>query len=86
MEKKRYYKKKVGEAHVGREWDSDESSTDSSSDEDIANIAINKGLLFPNVGQNASWLRTTRRRYILEIPPNTLLLMMGVALVMIMMI
>jgi hypothetical protein len=22
MEKKRYYKKKVGEAHMGREWDS----------------------------------------------------------------
>jgi hypothetical protein len=49
-EKKRYYKKKGGDAHVCREWDSDESSTDSSSDEDAANIAINKGLLFPNVG------------------------------------
>jgi hypothetical protein len=49
MEKK-YYKKKSGEAHMGREWDSDESSTDSSSDEDTANIAVNKGLLFPNVG------------------------------------
>jgi chromosome segregation ATPase len=35
---------------MGREWDSDESSTDSSSDEDAANIAINKGLLIPNVG------------------------------------
>jgi transcription initiation factor IIF auxiliary subunit len=35
---------------VGQEWDSDESSTDSSSDEDATNIAINKGLLFPNVG------------------------------------
>jgi hypothetical protein len=34
---------------VCREWDSDESSTDSS-DEDAANIAINKRLLFPNVG------------------------------------
>jgi hypothetical protein len=34
---------------VCREWDSDESSTDSSSDEDAANIAINKGLLFPNI-------------------------------------
>jgi hypothetical protein len=49
-EKKRYYKKKGGDAHVCREWDSDESSTDSSSNEDIANIAVNKGLLFPNVG------------------------------------
>ena len=44
-EKKRYYKKKGGDAHVCREWDSDESSTD----EDAANIAVNKGLLFPNV-------------------------------------
>jgi hypothetical protein len=50
MEKKKYYKKKGGEAHMGREWDSDESSTGSSSDEDAANIAINKGLLFPNIG------------------------------------
>jgi hypothetical protein len=49
-EKKTYYKKKGGDAHVCREWDSDVSSTDSSSDEDAANIAVNKGLLFPNVG------------------------------------
>jgi hypothetical protein len=48
--KKRYYKKKDGDAHVCREWDSDESTTDSSSDEDAANIAVAKGLLFPNVG------------------------------------
>jgi hypothetical protein len=48
-EKKRYYKKKGGDAHVCREWNSDESSTDSS-DEDAANIAITKGILFPNVG------------------------------------
>jgi hypothetical protein len=48
-EKKRYYKK-GGNAHICREWDSDESSTDSSSDEDAANIAINKGLFFPNIG------------------------------------
>jgi hypothetical protein len=49
-EKKKYYKKKGGDAHVCRVWNSDESSTDSSSDEDAANIAVNKGLLFPNVG------------------------------------
>jgi chromosome segregation ATPase len=36
--------------YICQEWDSDESSTDSSSDEDAANIAVNKGLLFPNVG------------------------------------
>jgi hypothetical protein len=44
--KKHYHKKKGGEAHMVREWDSDEIS----SDEDAANIAINKGLLFPKVG------------------------------------
>jgi hypothetical protein len=49
-EKKKYYKKKGGDAHVCREWDSDMSSTDSSSDEDATNIAVTKGLLFPNVG------------------------------------
>jgi hypothetical protein len=47
--KKKYYKKRGGEAHMGRQWDSGESSTDSSSDEDAANIAVNKGLLFPTV-------------------------------------
>jgi hypothetical protein len=45
-EKKIYYKKKGSDAHVCREWDSDMSSTDSSSDEDAANIVVNKGLLF----------------------------------------
>jgi hypothetical protein len=60
-EKKKYYKKKGGDAHVCREWDSDESTTDSS-DEDAANIAVNKGLLFPNVATSASWQRTTKRR------------------------
>jgi hypothetical protein len=49
-EKKRYHKKRGGDAHVCHEWDSDESSTDSSFDEDAANIAVTKGLLFPNVG------------------------------------
>jgi hypothetical protein len=62
MEKKRYYKKKGGEAHVGREWDSDESSTDSSSDEDAANIAINKGLLFPNVGHKCLMAKNSKKK------------------------
>jgi hypothetical protein len=44
IEKKYYNKKKGDEAHIGREWDSDESSTDSSN-ESSANITINKGLL-----------------------------------------
>jgi hypothetical protein len=61
-EKKRYYKKKGGDAHVCREWDSDESSTDSSSDEDAANITINKGLLFPNVGHKCLMAKDGKKK------------------------
>jgi hypothetical protein len=64
MEKKRYYKKKGGEAHMGREWDSDESSTDSSDDEDAANIAINKGLLFPNVGHKCLMAKDNKKKMV----------------------
>jgi hypothetical protein len=62
MEKKRYYKKKGGEAHMGREWDSDESSTDSSSDEDATNIVINKGLLFPNIGHKCLMAKDGKKK------------------------
>jgi hypothetical protein len=63
MKKKRYYnKKKGGEAHMGREWDSDESSTDSSSDEDTANIVVNKGLLFPNVGHKCLMAKDSKKK------------------------
>jgi hypothetical protein len=61
-EKKKYYKKKGGDTHVCREWDSDESSTDSTSDEDVANIAVNKGLLFPNVGHKCLMTRDGKKK------------------------
>jgi hypothetical protein len=61
-EKKKYYKKKGGDAHVCREWDSDESSTDSSSDEDAANIAINKGLLFPNASHKCLMAKDGKKK------------------------
>jgi hypothetical protein len=60
-EKKRYYKK-GGDAHVCREWDSDESSTDSSSDEDAANIVVNKGLLFPNVSHKCFMAKDGKKK------------------------
>jgi hypothetical protein len=60
-EKKKYYKKKGGDAHVCREWDSDESSTDSS-DEDAANIAVNNGLLFPNVSHKCLMAKDGKRK------------------------
>jgi hypothetical protein len=61
-DKKRYYKKKGGNAHICQEWDSDESSTDSSSDEDAANIAINEGLLFPNVGHKCLMAKDGKKK------------------------
>nr|AEJ07932.1 Ji4 gag protein [Zea mays subsp. mexicana] len=61
-EKKRYYKKKGGDAHVCREWDSDESSSDSSDDEDAANIAVTKGLLFPNVGHKCLMAKDGKKK------------------------
>jgi chromosome segregation ATPase len=53
---------KGGDAHVCWEWDSNESSTDSSSDEDAANIAVNKGLLFPNVGHKCLMAKDSKRK------------------------
>jgi hypothetical protein len=61
-EKKRYYKKKDDDAHVCREWDSDESSTDSSFDEDATNIAVNKGLLFPNIGHKCFMAKDGKKK------------------------
>jgi hypothetical protein len=46
---------------MGQEWDSDETSTDSS-DEDAANIAINKGLLFPNVGHKCLMAKDDKKK------------------------
>jgi hypothetical protein len=61
-EKKRYYKKKGGDAHVCREWDFDMSSTDSSSDEDAANITVIKGLLFPNIGHKCLMAKDGKKK------------------------
>jgi hypothetical protein len=61
-EKKKYYKKKGGDAHICREWDSDESSSDSSSDEDATNIAVSKGLLFPNVGHKCFMAKDDKKK------------------------
>jgi hypothetical protein len=62
IKKKICYKKKGGEAHLGREWDSDESSTDSSSYEDVANIVVNKGLLFPNIGHKRLMAKESKKK------------------------
>jgi hypothetical protein len=46
-EKKKAYKKAKGEAHLGKEWDLDCSTSDSD-DEGLAASAFNKSTLFPN--------------------------------------
>jgi hypothetical protein len=46
-EKKKNYRKAKGEAHIGKEWDSDCSSS-ISEDEGLAASAFNKSSLFPN--------------------------------------
>jgi hypothetical protein len=61
-EKKRYYKKKGSDAHVCREWDSDESSTDSSTNEEAANVTVNKGLLFPNVAHKCFMAKDGKKK------------------------
>jgi hypothetical protein len=61
-EKKRYYKNKGGDAHICREWDSDDSSTDSSDDEDATNNTVNKGLLFPNVGHKCLMAKDSKKK------------------------
>jgi hypothetical protein len=60
--KKKYYKKKGGEVHMVQEWDSDESSTNSSYNEDATNIAINKGPLFPNVGHKCLMAKDGKKK------------------------
>jgi hypothetical protein len=75
------YRKAQGEAHIGKEWDSDCSSSDSD-DEGLAASAFDKSSLFPANDTHASWLR--RRRYVYEIHPSTLLLVMRNILMMMM--
>jgi hypothetical protein len=80
MEKKKFFRKKGGEAHVRSEWDSDESSTDSF-DEDVVNIVVNKGLLFPNVGHNCLMAKENKKKVQPRDTANILLPMMRVNLV-----
>jgi hypothetical protein len=46
-ERKKNYRKAKGEAHIGKEWDSDCSSSDSD-DEGLDASAFNKSFIFPN--------------------------------------
>jgi hypothetical protein len=71
-------------AHICREWDSDESSTDSSFDEDATNIVVNKGLLFPNVGHKCLMAKDGKKKKVRSrATPNIQHLVMRVTLVIV---
>jgi hypothetical protein len=64
-EKKKNYRKAKGEAHLGKEWDSDCSTSDSD-DEGLAASTFDKSSLFPNEchtclrqGEEGKYLRYT---------------------------
>jgi hypothetical protein len=78
-EKKKNYRKAKGEAHLGKEWDSDCSSSDSD-DEGLAASAFDKSSLFPTNAILALWLR--RKRYVFRTLPSTLPLVMNNLLMM----
>ena len=61
-EKKKAYKKAKGEAHLGKEWDLDCSSSDSD-DEGLAATAFNKSALFPNEHHTCLMAREKKKNY-----------------------
>jgi hypothetical protein len=71
--KKKVYKKVKGEAHLGKEWDSDCSSSDSD-DEGLAASAFDKSSLFPNERHTCLMAKEKKVR----IPLSTLLLVMRI--------
>jgi hypothetical protein len=74
-EKNKVYKAK-GEAHLGKEWDSDCSSSDSD-DEGLAASAFNKSSLFPNE-RHTCLMAKEKKVSVFEIPLSTLLLVMRI--------
>jgi hypothetical protein len=61
-EKKKNYKKAKGEAHLGKEWDSDCSSSDSDA-EGLAASAFKKSSLFPNKRHTCLMAKEKKKNY-----------------------
>jgi hypothetical protein len=68
-EKKKVYKKAKGEAHLGKEWDSNCSSSDCD-DEGLAASAFNKSSLFPNE-RHTCLMAKEKKVHILDTPKYT---------------
>jgi hypothetical protein len=87
MEKKRYYKKKVARHTWGGNGTPTRAPPTPPPTRMLPISPSTRAFSSPTSAINSSWLRTEkRRRYILEIPPNILLPMMRVALVIMKMI
>jgi hypothetical protein len=85
-EKKRYYKK-GGDAHMCWEWDSMRAPPTSPSTRTPSTSPSTKASSSQTSATNVSWQRMARRRrYILEVPPNILNLMMRIVLAIMKMI
>jgi hypothetical protein len=70
---KKNYRKAKGEAHIGKEWDSDCSSSDSDN-EGLAALALDKSSLFPN--ECHTCLMAKEKKVRIRETPSTLLLAM----------
>jgi hypothetical protein len=55
-----FKKKKDGDAHIAKEWDSDEES--SSNNEDVATLAFNKSSLLPNVDHTCLMSKESKKK------------------------
>jgi hypothetical protein len=86
MEKKKYYKKKGGEAHMGGNRTPKRAPPTPHPTRTPQTSPSTKAFSSPTSATNVSWQRMARRRYILEVPPNILHLMMRVVLVIMKMI
>jgi hypothetical protein len=76
-DKKKFYRNTKGEAHIGKEWDSDCSSSNSD-DEGLAASAFDKSSLFSTSIKFASWQK--RIRYVTAIPLSIPLLVMKIVM------
>jgi hypothetical protein len=68
-ERKKNYRKAKGEAHIGKEWDSDCSSSDSD-DEGLAALAFKKSSLFPNE-RHTCFMAKEKKVHIWDTPKYT---------------
>jgi hypothetical protein len=63
MEKKKFFYKKIGgEAHVGKEDDSNKSSSSDFDNEDVATLTISKDVLFSNVDHKCLMAKERKKK------------------------